>query len=375
MLRGLFPRRRSAAFLPAPFAFAVGAALFPAPPAIAAAADDPPPLAPYHADGHAPIGVMGDHVHGAGEVMLAYRNAPMWMSGLRDGTHNLSTEETLRVDNPFSGAPMQPPKLRLVPREMTMQMHMFGVMYAPADRVTLMAMGMAMVKEMTLETFRPDGTPLDTFSTRTSGLGDSSLGALVRLTDGPVRSHLILGAGLPTGSRDATGEALLPNGRRREVRLPYAMQLGTGTWALQPGLVVQTKRGRNSVGGQVGGVFRLGGNDDGYRHGHRQEATVWFMHEPTPAIALTARLAGTREGAISGRDPNIAGPVPTADPDNYGGRRLEAFVGINLAGQSGFLREHRLALEAAFPLYQALNGPQMPRTWRLLLGWQRAWKL
>lgn len=67
--------------------------------------------------------------------------------------------------------------------------------------------------------------------------------------------------------------------------------------------------------------------------------------------------------------------MPTADPENYGGRRLEAFAGINLAGQSGFLREHRLALEAAFPLYQDRNGPQMPRIWRLTLGWQRAWKL
>ena len=34
-------------------------------------------------DGHAPIGVMGDHIHREGEIMFSYRAMMMNMSGLR----------------------------------------------------------------------------------------------------------------------------------------------------------------------------------------------------------------------------------------------------------------------------------------------------
>ena len=36
-------------------------------------------------DGHAPIGVMGDHMHKKGEYMMSYRYMTMNMGGLLDG--------------------------------------------------------------------------------------------------------------------------------------------------------------------------------------------------------------------------------------------------------------------------------------------------
>jgi len=42
-------------------------------------------------DGHAPIGVMGDHTHEAGEWMLSYRYRLMFMDGNRDGTSSPTT--------------------------------------------------------------------------------------------------------------------------------------------------------------------------------------------------------------------------------------------------------------------------------------------
>ena len=99
------------------------------------------------------------------------------------------------------------------------------------------------------------------------------------------------------------------------------------------------------------------------------------MYQRTAAASVTARLQLDRMGAIEGQDGMIAGPVPTADPGNYGGSRLMGLVGLNLAGQSGALREHRLAFELGVPLTQDLNGPQMPCTWHFMIGWQRAWSL
>ena len=90
-------------------------------------------------DAHAPIGVMGDHVHHAGDWMLSYRYARMRMDGNRDRTDSVSRREIL---NPPPGT------LQVAPTDMDMSMHMFGLMVAPHDRVTLMAMLPFVDKEM-----------------------------------------------------------------------------------------------------------------------------------------------------------------------------------------------------------------------------------
>src|SRR6056297_729110 len=53
----------------------------------------PPPL---RADGHAPIGVMGDHRHKTGEVMLSYRYMFMDMRGNRTGDDSISVPPSPR---------------------------------------------------------------------------------------------------------------------------------------------------------------------------------------------------------------------------------------------------------------------------------------
>ena len=77
-------------------------------------------------DSHAPIGVMGDHMHEAGHWMLSYRYMRMRMKGNRDGNHDLSIDEVFAL----------PVNYAAVPTDMDMEMHMFGVMYAPTDWLT-----------------------------------------------------------------------------------------------------------------------------------------------------------------------------------------------------------------------------------------------
>ena len=61
------------------------------------------------ADSHAPIGVMGDHLHGAGEFMISYRYMHMDMAGSRIGTRRVSPEFIVQnVPNRFAGRPGQP---------------------------------------------------------------------------------------------------------------------------------------------------------------------------------------------------------------------------------------------------------------------------
>jgi hypothetical protein len=65
-------------------------------------------------------------------------------------------------------------------------------------------------------------------------------------------------------------------------------------------------------------------------------------------------------------------PVQTADPDFQGGETLEVLFGMNLLGQEGYVRGHRLAFEVGLPLVRDLNGPQLETDVMFTLGWQKA---
>jgi len=52
---------------------------------------------------HAPIGVMGDHLHKAGEWMLSFRTMTMSMSGNLQGSESISPEAIVTtVPNRFA---------------------------------------------------------------------------------------------------------------------------------------------------------------------------------------------------------------------------------------------------------------------------------
>ncbi|MEQ8745468.1 hypothetical protein [Pyruvatibacter sp.] len=330
--------------------------------------------APIRADSHAPIGVMGDHMHKAGEVMFSYRYKRMDMSGVRDGMDDLSNAQVLATPNRFFGAPMQPPGLRIIPTEMTMDMHMIGAMYAPNDNLTLMVMGMYMKKEMDHIVFNPPGNAqIGGFTTKVEGLADTKVSGLVRLMDeGPTQVHLNIGVSLPTGSITEEGAILTPMGMRPRVRLPYPMQLGSGTVDVLPGITYTDRSGDISWGAQAMATLRSGRNSENYQLGNAGELTTWAAYQFAPWVSTSLRLKGETIGKISGQDARIAGPVQTADPSNIGGRFIEAGLGVNLVGQEGYIRGHRLAIEANVPVMQDLNGPQMKRDWSLMAGWQYA---
>jgi len=331
--------------------------------------DGPSPLE------HAPIGVMGDHRHARGEWMLSYRYMHMDMAGNRVGTDSISPEAiATTVPNRFFGLPGQPPTLRVVPTEMTMDMHMFGLMYAPTDRVTLMLMGNYLEKEMDHITFVGGmGTErLGTFTTRSSGFGDAGASALIGLFDHARHSvHATLGVSLPTGSNTERDRILTPMGTRPNPRLPYPMQLGSGSWSSIIGLTHNWYGNRISAGSQWRSLIRLHENDQGYTLGDEHRLTGWAAWQFAPRLSLSARLEGLRRGNIDGMDPNIVAPVQTADPDNQKIERLDFGVGLNFAA-AGRLAGHRLAVEWLRPLYQKLDGPQLETDWTLMFGWQYA---
>lgn len=305
-------------------------------------------------DGHAPIGVMGDHSHGAGEVMLSYRFMSMEMDGLRHGSDVVTPQQVL-VD------------YMVTPTSMPMQMHMIGAMFAPTDRVTLMAMVPYLSMEMDHQT-RAGGT----FRTSSSGIGDVSLSALVMVYDANrQRVHLNAGASVPTGSVDERD--VTPASGGQAVRLPYPMQTGSGTVDLRPGVTYLGQTDWWSWGAQSIATLRVGENDNGYTFGDEILGTAWLARRLNDWWSVSGRLTMTAWGDVEGRDASLNPMmVPTADPGLRGGERLEALAGVNFEVRRGALDGHRVAVEVGAPVYRRLDGPQLERDWQVLIGWQYA---
>jgi len=302
-------------------------------------------------DGHAPIGVMGDHMHDVGEFMLSYRYGFMAMDGNFDGTRHVPTAEVLQ-------------QFPVSPTAMTMRMHMLGAMWAPFQELTLMAMLPWTVLEMDHKT-RAGGR----FTTRSEGLGDLSVSALVRLLAQPDhRLHLNLGASFPTGRigiRDQTPMGLAV--------LPYPMQIGSGTYDLLPGITYTGDWSRLSWGGQARGTIRVGTNARGYRLGNGYEVTGWGAVAIASWLSMSFRVDWLQwfdvVGADSALNPRL---VPTAAPNLRGGRRLDLLGGLNFEVPGGWLEGQRLAVEFGAPVFQSLDGPQLGTRWRIVAGWQYA---
>ena len=303
-------------------------------------------------DGHAPLGVMRDHVHEKGEFMISYRYMFMSMDGNRDGTDDLSIDDVLA-------------DFMVSPEDMTMEMHMIGVMYAPSNDLTLMAMFPFVSKEM------DHVTRMDTrFTTNSGGLGDIKLSGLYQILDRDRQTiHLNLGFSVPTGSIDERDDT--PAGD--DVILPYPMQIGSGTVDLRPGITYLGQSDNWSWGAQANTVLRLGENDRGYSVGNRYQLTGWTARKLNDNLSLSLRLDGeTREnydGADSALNPAV---IPTADPDLRGGTRLDLGLGLNVYFPEGFLPGGRLATEFEFPIYQSLDGPQLETDWQFTIGIQSA---
>ena len=334
------------------------------------------------ADDHAPIGVMADHAHKKGEVMLSVRHMHMEMSGNQIGTEGISPVDIVTtIPNRFFGAPGQPPTLRIVPTAMRTDMTMVGAMYAPTDWITLVAMGSYVEKEMDHVTFAGGaGTNVrGNFTTNPKGFGDITLGGIFpilgvanRKGDEQRELNARAAVSIPTGSTTKTAKILTPMGGEPTVRVPYMMQIGSGTWDLKPSVTFKSWHGAIGLGSQYAGTIRTGTNDQGYRFGDVHELTTWISYRPAQWISLSGRLKGRATSPVQGIDPMIMGPVQTANPDFQGGERVDLIGGINLVGTHGPLAGHRLGIEFGAPVYQDLNGPQMPGDWMFTVGWQKS---
>ncbi|MFT5169613.1 MAG: hypothetical protein ACI9F2_000278 [Lysobacterales bacterium] len=302
---------------------------------------------------HGPIGVMADHMHEQGEWMVSYRYMNMHMNQHYAGSTKLSIAD---VHSDYMIAPLG----------MTMEMHMVGAMYGLTDNITLM--GMVPYHFKTMEhSRRTDGRR---FTTRTEGLGDVKLTGMFSLKRWLNKKvQLNVGVSVPTGSIGERGTTFLGSDRK----LPYPMQLGSGTVDLLPGLTYSDISGDLNWGAQVSSTIRNGRNELKYQLGDRNEMTAWVGYKLVDWMNVSFRVQASKWGNITGADSELnINMVQTADPSNQGGERIDLFVGTNIVIPKGVLVDHRLALEVGMPAYVYLEGPQLGADIEFTLGWQKA---
>ncbi|WP_299315572.1 transporter [uncultured Aquimarina sp.] len=308
-------------------------------------------------DGHAPISVMGDHTHGKGEFMFSYRYMYMNMEDLNRGSENVDFSNALPPNDIYM----------VTPTNMPMNMHMLGIMYAPNNKITLMAMVNYSSQEMDHLTAMGGA-----FKTESSGFGDTKIGALYKFFNkNKQQLHGQIGLSIPTGSIDK--KDVTPASTPNETILPYPMQIGSGTWDTEIALTYLKQWNILSFGTQARTTLRIGENDNEYRLGNKYSLNNWIAVTAADWLSFSGRLELGATDKISGTNPDLNPMmVITADTANSGMTYTNAGLGFNLYAFKGSIKNLRLGFEASIPLFQNMNGIQLRNKETITLGLQYA---
>ncbi len=315
-------------------------------------------------DDPTPAGVMISHVHKKNEWMLSYRYMGMGMKGLVSGTASVDKESVFV-------------NYLMAPDDMRMDMHMLMGMYGITHRLTVMAMLNYNSNSMQMSMFDAGvhnhpgmGSSQGAMHPmKTSGLGDTRLHALYSFVNRA--SHQVVasaGVNIPTGSIQKKGggdEMIYAN-----ERLPYSMQLGSGTMDVLPGITYLYQQGKITFSAQATAVMRMGRNAAGYTLGNESVFGSWAAYRWLSFFSTSLRVEASDAKRIKGYDESMYYfSEPSANPYNYGGKRVNVYAGIVLQPKSGILKSQRLSFEYGIPAYQDLNGIQMKQAQTMNASW------
>jgi len=298
------------------------------------------------------LNVIGGHTHPAHEIMFGYEFMFMDMGGHLSGTRDVSEAEILRQ---FPSASTG----------MTVEEHMPEIMYAPTNKLTLMAM--LPIKHIEMDMVLRDGFH---FTEHSQGISDLQIMALYTALGSVSKGQRLLidaGMSFPTGSIDEknTIAGLDPS----TFKLEYPMQLGSGTYDFRPGLTYLGESKKWAWGAEALTTLRFGRNDNGYRLGNEYNLMGWVGYALTDWFAPSLRVNGRIWGNVHGADPEIDSTFDAeGDPHRQGGRRVDFLMGVNFFVPEGIFKRTRVNIEGGFPIYENLDGPQLSTRWLLSAG-------
>ena len=309
-------------------------------------------------DTHAPAGLMGDHMHAKGEMMVEYKYMNMAMHGTQQGR------------TPISASAIFNNNFLMAPHSMHMEMHMIHYMWAPNDKMTLYVMPTVRVNTMNMKFLDvPAGSEapvLTNHRTHNHGFGDLPFGSLIKLHE-TKRDELILNIGFSAPTGDIDNRTMNMKGEML-VEFPYWMRLGKGSWAARPGLTYKRYAEKGSLGIQFQSDIVLGSNSEGYSASDDYRLNAWLTRclDAEKTLAGSFRVEADWRSNIRGQDGDLMRIAsPSNQPHFQGGDYINFGYGIMKTVRGG----SRLNFEIAHPIYQDLEGIQMATDWNLAASW------
>lgn len=284
----------------------------------------------------------------ASPASLWYRYKQVRYEGYLEGTTKLTNAEVLT-------------QYPVLPTVISQEAHIVGMNYRFSNLLDF-TFTVPYIYQST-EHIRRAGAP---FTLKSEGIGDLALAANYAIyKHGQTAAILTMGVTAPTGSINEKGDT--PRGRNTQ--LPYAMQIGSGTWELHPGLTLTAPLGASQMGATVDGAIRLGENDRNYSLGDEFSATLWANRKLGSRLQLGTFVRGECWDGIQGQDSDVNPLIaPVADPDTYGGCKVELGGSLRVHWKEDVYDNCYFELGGGVPVYQKLSGPQPKEQWNLTMG-------
>ncbi|PCI53129.1 MAG: hypothetical protein COB36_13605 [Alphaproteobacteria bacterium] len=277
------------------------------------------------------------------------------IGGYKIGTKDVSFDDVLFTPGETRTGQNYP----VVPTFITQEVHGFSASYALSEQTALSILVPYILQATDHISILPG---FDNFLLKSEGIGDIAFNASHQKH---INTKAILkfsaGVRIPVGSINNTGDTPR-NGIGTLERLPYTMQIGSGTFDTAFALQYVCVEDELTYGATINSVVRTGKNKNDYRLGNNIGVGLWaqyaFNHWVQPAIRVNVRHIGE----IKGRDASLL--VPTAfpfpasitNPSNYGGEKANIALSLRSCPKKGC--EISFNVEYGKPLYQNLNGVQ-----------------
>ena len=285
-------------------------------------------------DAHAPSGVLADHVHSRGGIMLGYRYHSSKGEGSYNGNQIFNREEITKFYN----------------RHVTQQMlnkHSIEFMYGLSNNVTLFTNLTFHNKEYSFIDKKDQF-----YNISSSGIGDIDLQFLYKIfSNSKVKIHSNTGFILPAGNI---------NKKYENEKLPYSMQLGNGHLSAVVGFTSFFQFKKFSAGIQPIYNLSLGDNSQGYNFGNKVSLNYWGAVNLNKPFSFSFRQNYINQSSIDGQDEDLIYNVMILNNSNNSGYILiNSALGINLSLKKGLLRNSRISFEYLFPTYMSYEGLQI----------------
>jgi opacity protein-like surface antigen len=337
----------------------------------ACAADDealsspPPPV---------PLAVFGDNLPEPGRATLSLIPTFGNNSHSLIGTKGVSSQQIVTTIpwywNPYASL------LRIVPQNQFIEAQTVTLAYGVAKNFSIVLATGLIEKHSDLMTFYGSSNliPRGMSFPGTDSLQDTSASIIWRAYQDHIhRIKVNLGMSFPTGSTYNQGGAVLQTtGTYNITRAFYGMQSGTGTFDALPGVMYAGTIAPWSWGFSYRARLPLGVNNEGYMWGNYQEVNAWGGYTWLPGLTTTIRANFNIQSPINGKDYWMTGKLQSANPNFYGGKRVEMFAGVDIEGKLFGAPGFSIGVEAGVPVYQNLNGPQLSKNWQagMALRWR-----